>query len=175
MAAIAQLPNLPSQLERAVIAYFKVQFDDLAAGIHWYHSNSSAERKAPYVQVIAASGQESTPHSRTFDCRLNIEAKVDGGNKPDSAASEAAREALDTLIGRVAACMSQTDDGGRSYKATCDLINTAGRDLADTDMQDFTAKYLEDAGFQRAAWDAGNMFIFEQRNYIVRCVSANVD
>ena len=183
-SALTPSTNLGSANERAIRAYLKTQFADEAATIAWLISNDWQERTAPLIEVISAGGPEDPPHSRSETHRVTIRYKWPGGQEPGATEGQHFAD-INRISGLIMAAMSNSGDGGKSYKVTADAITAAGRLLATTgtalekaqnaDMLNYTCRYVQYLESVRATTDGINFFLTESRVFEVRSVPANVD
>lgn len=179
------IPNLPSQLERAVVAYLKAFFGDEAGDFNWYFADDNAIRTAPAFDVIAHRGAEDPIHTEREIIHLSITFTWPGGNQIGAADSGMTYAAKNRAIGLAHAAMRQTNDNGQTFHATGKAITDAGRALAtagsaeeqsaNADMLQFTARAVESKGFVRAESDGADMFLRATRYYDITCTPANVD
>ncbi len=186
MAALDPVPNVGSQIERALIAYFITCFPaNTVSKYNFYFSNDWKKRVAPLVDVLAHKSTETVVHSRDESYMVRIEAKWKGNNVVGEANPDTNWVAINNFIGVIMAAMSQSDNGGQTYDAACALITAAGRALAgagsvtdqanNADMATFTCQYIEFKGSQRAEMADGAIVIKEVRNFEVRACAINVD
>ena len=118
------MPNVGSQIERAVIAFLKSYFIANAlpglTAVNFYFSNDWASRAAPLIEVLAAircirSKTESPPHTRDENFSVSIEAEWPGTNQPGVANTEMnLDDDQSAFIGTVMAAMSQTESSSVS-------------------------------------------------------------
>lgn len=184
-SAFDPIPNVPSQLERAVVAYLKAFFGDEAAGYNWYFADDNAIRTAPAFDVIAHNGAEDPIHTEREIIRLSITFTWPGGNQIGAADSAMSYADKNRAIGLAHAAMRQTNDYAQTFHATGKAITDAGRALATTgtaeeqtanaDMLHFTARAVESRGFSRADSDGADMYLRATRYYDITCIPANVD
>ena len=156
-----------------------------AAGFNFYFSNDWKVRALPLYEVIAHSSSETEPHSRQETFQVALKAEWKGNNVAGEANLDTNWVAINNQIGMAMAAMSQTDDGGATFHATCRAISAAGRQLAtigsaqdqanNADMADFTATTLEYKGAKRAQIVDGTMIIMEVRNFEITGGASNVD
>jgi len=182
---IAPVPNVGSQIERAVLAYLTWAFGDDAANYQFLFSNDWVIRQPPYVEVLAHKSAEQPVNSRDETYQVRIECKWKGNNEAGQSNPDVNWAAINDFIGVVMAAMSQTDNNGQDYAATCALINQYGRALAtagdataqenNADMTDFTCLRIRFMGSQRAEAAEGSFFIKEVRNFEIDACASNVD
>lgn len=198
---IDPVPNVGSQIERAVIAYLKACFIAKAIPgltidkINFYFSKDWASRVPPLIDVLAHKSVENPPHTRNEDYQVKITAEGPGVNQPGTANPESTWLQLNSMIGLVMAALSQTDsatDVSAGARVTADLITQAGRALAvdesggvdpamaqdaanNADMAAFTCSFVEFKGSQRAEISDGTIWIKETRNFEMRACPSNVD
>ena len=185
MAVISAIPNVGSQIERAMVAYFMDAYgaDFVAAqGLNFYTSNDWKVRVAPCISVLASHSSEEPTFSGDEDYFVSVQAVWKGNNEVGQGNPEWNRVAIDNLIGVAAAAMSQTANG-QDRQATCDNINSFGRALAsgtdaanNADMVNFTCLRVSYAGASRAKEnEAGGINLHELRKYKVSACPSNVD
>ena len=198
---IAPVPNVGSQLERAVIAYLeacyqKANFPGLTLDVlNFFFSNDWKARAVPLIDVLAHKSTEVPPHTRDESYMVRIEAKWPGTNRAGEANTEFNWIQINNLIGIVMAALSQTNsatDPSMVARVTAGLVTQAGRALAvdgsngadpaqaqdavnNADMVNFTCSFVEFKGSQRAEASDGSVFIKEVRNFEMRACPSNVD
>lgn len=173
------LPNVGSQIERAIAAYF------VSAGIgdttNNHVTNDNTDRVAPLNDILAHSSSEEVPNSRIEAYQVRISSEFPAASQPGDAAGWNWQQ-INSWTGKVMAVMSFRNDGDRDFRAVADLITACGRDLATTDptnnadMSDFTCSKVIYKGAKRAGTNAAGALVFvEQRNFEIHAVCANVD
>ncbi len=183
-SALTPVTNLGSANERALRAYLKSAFADEADGVCWAVSNDFQARTAPLVEFLDAGGQEDPPHTRREVHRVTIRYKWPGSQEPTATAGNHFAD-INRVAGLIMAAMSQSDDGGKSYKATAAAITAAGRLLATTgtaleqtqnaDMAAYTCDYVRYIESVRAESDGVNLHLMEARVFELASVPSNVD
>jgi hypothetical protein len=186
------VPNIGSQIERALIAYL-AQFYDGDEPVNFYFSNDWRPRVPPLVDVLAHKSTESIPHTRNETYQVKIEAKWPGTNQPGVDNTEYNWMAINDLIGSVMAAMSVSDNGdpNRIPVVVASDITDAGRALAvdasnganpaekqgalnNSDMVNFTCEYVEFKGSQRAESGNEGLYLKEIRFFEIRAANSNV-
>ena len=185
MSVIATVPNVGSQIERAIVAYFMDAYGAAfitAQGLNFYTSNDWKQRDDPCISVLASHSDETPTYSMDKDYFVTVEAVWKGNNEIGQANLESNRVSIDNLIGVAEAAMSQATTG-QNRQATCDNINTFGRALAsgtdaanNADMANFTCLKVMSMGDRRAEKNAqGGVNLREVRTFKVSACPSNVD
>ena len=185
MAVIPAIPNVGSQIERAMVAYFMDAYgaDFIATqGLNFYTSNDWKVRVAPCISVLASHSEETPTFSMDKDFFVTVEAVWKGNNEVGQPNTEINRVSIDNLIGVAEAAMCQTTTG-QNRQATCDSINSFGRALAsgtdaanNSDMAAFTCLKVMSMGDRRAEKNAqGGVNLREVRTFKVSACPRNVD
>ena len=187
MSVIAAVPNVGSQIERAIVAYFKDAYGAAfitAQSLNFYTSNDWQVRNDPCISVLASHSDETPTYSMDKDYFVTVEAVWKGNNEIGQVNLESNRVSIDNLIGVAEAAMSQKyNDTDQNRKATCDNINTFGRALAsgadaanNADMANFTCLKVMSMGDRRAEKNAaGGVNLREVRTFKVSACPSNVD
>lgn len=184
-------PNVGSQIERAIAAWF------VACGIgdvtSNHFSNDNTDRKAPLNDILAHSSVEKVENSRIEAYQVRIQSKFDAIVQPGQSDTAWNWKQINEWTGNVMSAMSLRNSGDRDFKATADFITAAGRDLAvdnsagadpiqakraldNADMVDFTCQKVIYRGAKRIGADAGGALVFvEIRNFEIHAVPFNVD
>lgn len=174
---LAAVPNIGSQIERAVIAYLKWVFDTEAAQYNWYFSNDWQDRVAPLFDVLAHKSTETIPHTRNESYAVRIEAKWKGASiigQTTEADPNTDWQKINDMIGLVMAAMSVS-----AGSPPDDLPSTIAQDITtqaiaassgdNADLAGFTVEYVEFKGSQRAeVSEGGTFYIKEVRNFEIR-------
>lgn len=185
MAVIAAIPNVGSQIERAIVAYFVDAYGAAfiaAQGFNFYTSNDFKVRETPCISVLASHSEESPTYSMDKDFFVTVEAVWKGNNEIGVVNPESNRVSIDNLIGVAEAALCQTTTG-QNRQATCDAINLFGRALAtgadaanNADMVNFTCLKVMSMGDRRAEKNAqGGVNLREVRTFKVSACPSNVD
>ena len=114
MSVIAAIPNVGSQIERAMIAYFKDAYGAAfitAQSLNFYTSNDWQVRNDPCISVLASHSDETPTYSMDKDYFVTVEAVWKGNNEIGQVNLESNRVSIDNLIGVAEAAMSQTTTG----------------------------------------------------------------
>lgn len=183
------VPNTGSQLERAIRAWFVI----CGAGTFEQNfvSNEFRRREAasnpPLNDIVAHKSSESPRNSRAeaFQVRISTEWPANS----NSADTNWDWKQINFWIGTIMAAMSLTDNNGQDYRATCQAITDAGRNLAidqsngsdplaiqlaaaNADMADFTCTWLMYQGCVRAKQTPeGGLYFVEERNFEIDACS----
>ena len=185
MGVINPVPNVGSQIERAIVAMLQDAYGSTcitAQGLSFYTSNDWKVRNAPNISVLASHSEETPTYSMDKDYFVTIEVVWKGNNEIGQTNNEANRVSIDALIGVAEAAMCQTTTG-QDRQATCTAINTFGRALAsgpdaanNADMVNFTCLRVMSMGDRRAEKNgAGGVNLREVRTFKVSACPANVD
>jgi|ERR1019366_1864487 hypothetical protein len=185
MSVIASVPNVGSQIERAIIAYFADAYGAAfiaAQSLNFYTSNDWKVRNAPCISVLASHSEETPTYSMDKDFFVTVEAVWKGNNEIGVVNTESNRVSIDNLIGVAEAAMCQTTTG-QNRQATCTSINTFGRALAtgadaanNEDMVNFTCLKVMSMGDRRAEKNAaGGVNLREMRTFKISACATNVD
>src|SRR5208282_832181 len=192
MAALLPVPNIGSQIERAIAAYLYFSFGGAPTAPNFYFSNDWKPRVPPLIDVLAHKSAEEIRHQRVETYMVRIEAKWPGTVQPGTVNPDYNWTQINSLIGVVMAAMSQTDNLADGYRATALGITVAGRKLSvlgtwavtgasttdianNSDMAAFYCDYIEFKGSQRAEAAAEGLFLKEIRNFEVRASNLSDD
>jgi hypothetical protein len=182
MPALAPVPNIGSQLERALIAYMYACYGGERQLSSFYFSNDWKVRTPPLLDIFAQKSTEKVQHSRVESYLVTMDWKWPGINQPGVENPDFNWKSINDFVGVGMAGMSQTDDDGETYRATAYQIAQAGRRLAvlgtasvldatptdianNADMVDFYCDYVEFKGATRGAMSGGEVFIKELRTF----------
>lgn len=177
MAAITAIPNLGSQLERAVVAYLV----SVEAGTYddTFESYCSMDKVLPNT-VVRASGSTHEPlHGGNEVWQLSVIVRGIAVDDADTESRYAAVGALNERVGKCLAAMLQTEDN-QTLDYTAEQITAAGRALAvsdpdnHADMADFTCQSIYYKGAQRGQPEEDNSIWAEMRNFEVRCCASAI-
>ena len=195
MAVIPAVPNVGSQIERAMVAYFMDAYGAAfieQQGLNFYTSNDFKRRETPCISVLASHSEESPTYSMDKDFYVAVEATWTGQNEVGSENPDSNRVEIDNLIGVAEAAMCQTTTG-QDRQATCTALNLFGRALAvdasngsdpvqkqdaanNADMVNFTCLKVMSMGDRRADKIAsGAIILREVRTFKVSACPSNVD
>jgi hypothetical protein len=179
------IPNVGSQIERAVIELLKDAYGDEVAQYQFLFSNDWKTRTAPHIEVLAHKSTETVPHTGIETFAVRIEWKWKGNNEAGQENLDANWQEINDFVGVGMAALSQTAGNAGNpdtLPATVAAeITRLGRALAATDpdnhadMANFTCEYVEYKAAQRAEQSEGTFFIKEVRNFEMRAAPANVD
>lgn len=181
MPALTPIPNIGSQVERAIIAMLWLAYGGTKPLGSFYFSNDWQKRVAPLIDVFAHKSTEEVKHSRVEAYAVKVQSEWQGTAQPGVANPDANWKSINDDIGVVMAALSLTDDDGDTYRAAAYQIAQAGRRLAvlgkidgtgtaqdilnNADMADFYCDYLEFKGSQRGEISDGSLFITEIRHF----------
>lgn len=187
VATVNPSPNPGSQLDRALWAYLHEIWPvtDTFPRPNFYITNDNRLRDTGTVgllDIMSHDATEATTHTRNEYWTTRLNAEWPGANQPGQTDSTWNHHRINQFIGVVMAALSQTDNAGQDYRATCLKITAAGRRLAifgnpectgtaadianNADMAAFNCDQLEYKGAQRAAPDReGGFFFGETRSF----------
>lgn len=192
---IQPMPNVGSQIERAIIAYLKFAFGADASKYNFYFSNDWADRVPPLIDVLAHRSNEDTVNSREESYQVKIEFEWPGTNQPGTTNLDINWVSINQVIGVVMEAMSQTDsvtDINRVSVETAKNITKYGRLLAidqsngadqtqvlaaknNCDMPNFTCQHVKFSGSVRGIISNNSIFLKEMRNFEIRACPFNID
>ena len=182
MPKLDPVPNIGSQIERAVIAWLYDCFGGEVSRYKFYFSTDWKTRTPPLIEVFAHKSTETPTHSRMESFMVSVEARWKGTNVPGETNPDTNWKQINDFIGVVMAAMSQSDNDGSDFKATALAIAVAGRRLAvfgtpgiadamanditnNADMANFYCDYVEFKGSQRLGVAEGTLYLMEQRHF----------
>lgn len=179
MADIDPLPNIGSQIERAVAAYLT----SVGAGTEHQNfiSNDSRDHQFPSNTIHAHKSVEEVRNSRIEAYQVQITSAFPAANQPGQSNPLMNRVQVDKWVGKVMAALSQRDTGQRDYRATATAITAAGRALYvadpvnDWDMADFTCQHIHFVGSVRFHEDGAGSTFVEVRSFEIHAVPINTD
>jgi hypothetical protein len=198
---IEPLPNLGSQVERAIVAWF------VNLGISTFDQNYISNDTKPreiykdssvprVINTTTANGSTvAVPESRIEIWNVTFEAEfIDAAiNQPDQVDNNWNWKTINAWVGTHDAALSQKGDTDRDLKVTAGWITAAGRDLAvddsngtdpvqvksaadNADMVNFTCQKIIFKGSTRVKKDGqGSLYFVEQRHYEIHAVPYNSD
>lgn len=179
-AKFEPIPNVGSQIERAVLALLMDAYGDDASKYQFIFTNSGIKRATPYIEAIAKKSTTQVPHTGNQSYIVEIEWKYDG-----SPAEVDNWKEINNFVGIGMAALSQTANNlghPNTLPATVSAeINRCGRALATTapdnhaDMADFTCLYIEHKGDVRAEGNGDTFYITEKRIFEISACPQNVD
>lgn len=168
MATSPSVPNVGSQLDRAIVAWLISQGVGTDPVCSVLPANSTSDNPYPNITVYATRSQNepALAGNKTFTVQVRIASQASTAVNDEN--PENARVILDLLTGQCAYQLLQSNDG-QSLNLTAMNITAAGRSLAasadpivaanNADMANFTCQYLFDQGQTRgkpseegAAW-----------------------
>lgn len=169
--ALPSIPNVGSQLDRAVAAYLA------GLGINGgavYPAFSVATKTYPVVKVVSRQSSQDPELTGNEKFRVNIEVRQSAASAAKPVNLESQRVALDLLVGQIMAAMMQTQDGG-TLDYVCALITAAGISLSTTgtatqkannaDMAAFSCLYMRYIGATRGEPEEENLAWVEIRTF----------
>jgi len=184
------MPNVGSQIERAIAAWFTLCGVGDATSNHV--SNDNTDRKAPLNDILAHSSVVVVPESGIEAYQVRIECEFPSQDQQGDVKNWRWIQ-INQWVGRVMAVMNFRNEGDRDNRATADFITQAGRALAvdesngadaakvkraadNPDMAEFTCQKVIYRGATRAGKGPdGGLFFFEQRNFEIHAVPYNSD
>lgn len=168
MAQAPSVPNVGSQLDRAIVAWLVSQGVGTDPSCQVLPAYSTEENAYPNITVhsLRSQNEPQLAGNKSFTVQVRIAQAASREVKDPN--PENARVILDLLTGQCAYALLQSNDG-QSLNLTAQNITTAGRALAasadptiaanNADMANFTCQYLFDQGQTRgkpsdeaAAW-----------------------
>ena len=189
------MPNVGSQIERAIAAWFTAcGIGDVTSN---HVSNDNTPRAAPLNDILAHSSTVLVPESGIEVYQVRIESEFPAYDQPTDQKNWRWNQ-INQWIGRVAQALSLKNTGDRDLRATADFITQAGRQLAidqstgsdtdeikaalakiaadNADMSDFTCQKVIYKGASRVGKGAdGGLYFVEIRNYEIHAVPYNSD
>ena len=188
----APVPNVGSQVERALIAHLKNCYGDDAGLYQFLFSNCGLDRKPPFVETLAHKSVETVVGTRNETFQVQIEWKWPGADQPSQPDPDWLWIDINNFVGVGMAGLSLTDsDAGDVSKITALDITAAGNALAvdasngadpaqvefakkNADMATFTCEAIFYKGATRAEKGDGSLFLREIRHFEVVACAANV-
>ena len=184
----AAVPNVGSQLERAIRAWFII----CGAGTinSNYVSMESRPRVPPLNDILAHKSNEAEINSREESFTVMISSEFPSVQQPNDPEGYN-WVSINNWIGLVMAALSITGNGGQDYRATCEAITDAGRNLAidptdgadplavtfaanNADMANFTCTFLRYLGCVRVKKADGGLYFVEERNFEIHACPYNI-
>jgi hypothetical protein len=192
MPILQAVPNIRSQIERAVAVYladcgvgtfqqFRLSHDYRVRKV--YDDN---QQLVPLIDVFGISATEEIKNSRVETWQVRIDPEYSATTQPDSDPNWIA---INNLVGLIMAAMSQTSIAGANYLDTALMISVFGRRMAvlgvpgdpnldsyknHLDMATFLCDYVEYTGALGTGKAEGGGLVFkEQRNFQLR--ACNLD
>lgn len=198
MPTLSPVPNIRSQIERAVRAYLEdcnVGSYDQFRISHDYSLRKVIDPetglRVPLINLFAVSAQESPIDSRIERWQLRIDPEFDAVTQPNDSNPNGNWVAINNLTGLIMAAMSQTIYVGGNYLATALMISVFGRRLAvlgavgdpsttsaadNADMALFYCdfvKYSSSTGIKQAP--SGGLVFLEERNFTMDACNLSDD
>lgn len=196
MPVLLPVPNIRSQIERAVRAYLM----DCGVGTfqqfvlsHDYRARQVIDTKTglrvPLIDIFGISASEEIKNSRVESWQVRIDPEYDASTQPNDPNPNWNWTAINNLVGLVMAAMSQTSNYGENYLATALMISVFGRRLAvfgangtglditdHADMALFCCDYVEYTSALGTGKNEGGGLVFkEQRNFQIRACNLSDD
>lgn len=189
------MPNVGSQIERAIAAWFTAcGIADVTSN---HVTNDNTKRIPPLNDIMAHKSDLLVLESGIEVYQVRIESEFPAANQPGDPKAWRWQQ-INLWIGQVMAAMNQRNVGERDNRATADFITQAGRDLAvdkssdsdddktkaslkqlaadNADMVNFTCQKVIYKGATRVGKGAdGGLYFVEQRNFEVHAVPYNSD
>jgi len=175
-------PNIGSQIERALICYFKVCYGDDAAKYGFYFSNDWQKRQAPCVDFLAHKSTETIAHTRNESYMVRLEWKWKGNDvMGENEGAVADWSEINDFVGVGMAGMSVSDNGDPNRipvivaaDITAAAVAAAQADPDNyKDLESFVCEFVEYKGAQRAESADGTFFIKEIRHFEIRAGNTN--
>ena len=196
MPIILPVPNIRSQIERAVVAYLT----DCGVGTfqqfrlsHDYRERQVFDdngNRVPLISVFGMSATEDVKNSRVESWQVRIDPEYDASTQPGDNPNWN-WTAINGLVGLIMAAMSQTHNYGENYLATALMISVFGRRLAvlgvagdpnpnsyqdHADMATFLCDYVEyTSALGTGKNESRGLQFLEQRNFQLRAFNTSDD
>ena len=190
MPALLPVPNIRSQIERALRAYLT----DCAVGnffqfrlSHDYRQREVIEPKTgfrvPLIDIYGVNAVEAVKNTRVETWQVRIDPEYDASTQPNDQNPNWNWTAINSLVGLIMAAMSQTSNAGANYLSTALMISVFGRRLAvlgaagdpsttsaadNSDMALFYCDYVEYSGAVGLGKRDQALVFQEQRNFSIR-------
>jgi len=197
MPALTPVPNIRSQIERALRAYLT----DCSVGTfkqfrlsHDYRDREILDKdgnRVPLIDVFGMHSSEKPRNSRLESWIVRIDPEYDAATQPNDTNPNWNWTAINNLVGLIMAAMSQTTNASSGYLSTALMISVFGRRLAvlgavgdpsttsaadNSDMALFFCDYLDYVGAVGAKQDAqGGLYFKEQRNFTIDACNLDDD
>ena len=198
MPALAPVPNIRSQIERALRIYLM----DCGVGTfqQFRLSHDYSERKifdssgnrVPLIDIFGVRSSEKPQNSRLESWIVRIDPEYDATIQPNDPNPNANWVAINTLTGLIMASMSQTTNAGGGYLSTALMLSVFGRRLAvlgaqlgdgsptsvqdNADMALFFCNYVDYVGAVGVKQDAqGGLHFREERNFTIDACNLDDD
>lgn len=199
MNPIQPIPNVGSQIERALIAYFYEIWPatDTFPRPDFHFSNDWKLRdatRAGLIDVLAFGSTENPTFTGNNDYNCRVVAKWPGANQPGQENKDFHWGQINRLIGVPEAALKLADQASHNdYRIAAARISAAGRRLAifgtpevagasdtdrdnNSDMVDFLCDWVKFNGSERAKNDPNQgIVLVEQRNWLIRAYNAQDD
>ena len=196
MPVLTAVPNIRSQIERALRAYLT----DCVVGTfgqfrlsHDYAQRQVIDTKTglrvPLINIFGMHSSEKPQNSRLESWIVRIDPEYDASTQPNDTNPNWNWKAINNLVGLIMAAMSQTTNASSGYLATALMISVYGRRLAvlgavgdpsvtsaadNSDMALFFCNYVDYAGAVGVKQDPqGGLYFKEQRNFTID--ACNID
>ena len=199
MPALLPVPNIRSQIERALRMYLT----DCGVGAfpqfrltHDYNERIVRDKdgnRVPLIDILGISASEEVKNSRVESWQVRIDPEYDAVTQPNDTNPNWNWVQINNLVGLIMAAMSQTSNNGENYLATALMISVFGRRLAvlgatlgdnsttsvqdNVDMALFYCDYVEYQGALGAGKSGatGALVFKEQRNFQIRACNLDDD
>lgn len=182
--AITALPNLGTQVERALKAWLVECGAGTAGDIFISNDSRRHPENGVYTTIVAQTSMPVEETSGNERVQVVIQHFFPASVQPGNSNIESHRLAIDRRVGLQMAALQQSDDTD-SLAYTWKSVTTYGRLLASTgsaqsqennaDMVNFTCQLVRYAGSTRGRPEDEEKSWVEVRNYEVRACSSNVD
>ncbi len=194
MPSLQPVPNIRSQIERALRAYLADCGVGTVEQFRLSHNYSQREiidknnNRVPLIDIFGVHATEEVKNSRVETWVVRIDPEYDAATQPDDTNPNWNWKAINNLVGLVMAAMSQTSNKGGNYLSTALMISVFGRrlavlgadgtgnDAADyADMAIFACDYVDYAGAVGLGKNNGALIFQEQRNFTIRACNLDDD
>lgn len=193
MPTLTAVPNIRSQIERALRAYLT----DCNVGTfkqfrlsHDYNLRQVIDPetglRVPLIDIFGVNATEAVKNSRVESWQVRIDPEYDASTQPNDTNPNWNWKAINNLVGLIMAAMSQTSSGGANYLDTALMISVFGRRLAvlgavgdpsatsaadNANMALFYCNYVDYAGAVGLGKKNDALVFQEQRNFTVQAVN----
>ena len=185
MSDLNWLPNLGSQLDRALRALFVAGAAVKPAQV--FIANDWRERELPLLEIVSRRGEPSAAFHGSLDYIVELHFKFPANPPKGHRNPESYQHELDRFIGGCTWLLYQADPN-QGLPAVCQELTLAGRALAaagstaqqanNADMAGFTAQYIvpgeEERGYPTSDQGPDTSCWLESRTYRITACSAVV-
>lgn len=189
MPQFSKSPNVGSQLERALIAYWYEFFNEIGEKLpNFYFSNDWRERQAPLIDVLAYRSAEHPINTSDEEYMVKFSARWPGANQPGEKNLDYNWVQINRLIGIPMAAFRLSNNNG-DFREAAMRISAAGRRLAvfglnpilgisassvddlenNADMATFTCDFLQFKSAERAKTSDAGIILVEERHWLCKC------